>query len=76
MFPAAFNAETATAPYHNYTCDGCHVRNGSGIPIKPVPNPARLTGAPGPAGCRNNCFMTAGAYTPIKDYTFTGDINP
>ena len=32
-FPAAFLPANAKAPYHNYTCDGCHVRNGSGIPI-------------------------------------------
>ena len=23
----------APAPFHNNTCDGCHVRNGSGVPI-------------------------------------------
>ena len=28
-----YPARRATAPYHNYHCDGCHVRNGSGIPI-------------------------------------------
>ena len=33
-FPASFDPTTAPAPYHNHTCDGCHVRNGSGIPIK------------------------------------------
>ena len=31
-FAAAFNPTTAPAPFHNNTCDGCHVRNGSGIP--------------------------------------------
>ena len=32
-FAAAFDPKTAPAPFHNNTCDGCHVRNGSGIPI-------------------------------------------
>ncbi len=82
-YPAAF--ATANAPYHNYTCDGCHVRNGSGIPIKPN-QPAPGTGMldpvlQGPPGCptdTNPCFMNA-VYSPYKngmDYTFTGEINP
>ncbi len=33
MFAAIVQAKTAKAPFHNNTCDGCHVRNGSGIPI-------------------------------------------
>ena len=32
-FAAAFKTEDAKTPYHNNTCDACHVRNGSGIPI-------------------------------------------
>ena len=33
-FDAAFlEPRTPPAPFHNNTCDGCHVRNGSGIPI-------------------------------------------
>ena len=35
-FPASFEPATAPAPFHDYTCDGCHVRNGSGIPINPL----------------------------------------
>jgi hypothetical protein len=34
-FPAAFDPTMAKAPFHNNTCDGCHLRNGSGIPINP-----------------------------------------
>jgi hypothetical protein len=37
-FPAAFDPTMATVPFHNNTCDGCHVRNGSGIPINPDSN--------------------------------------
>ena len=33
MFAAAFDPRTAPSPFHNNTCDGCHVRNGSGISI-------------------------------------------
>jgi hypothetical protein len=39
MSAAALDSETAPAPFHNNTCDGCHVRNGSGVPI----NTAGLT---------------------------------
>jgi Di-haem oxidoreductase, putative peroxidase len=76
-FPAAFTPATANAPYHNYTCDGCHVRNGSGVPIKigNVLDPVLQ----GPAGCTgNSCYMTSGQYNPQNpvDYTFTGAIHP
>jgi hypothetical protein len=81
MFPAAFTAATAKAPYHNYTCDGCHVRNGSGIPTNPLGKLDPVL--QGPSGCGPSppsppCFMTAGVYTPAKvpDYTFTGVIEP
>jgi hypothetical protein len=80
-FPASFT--TSNAPWHNSTCDGCHVRNGSGIPIKPNPaTPGTLDAVlQGPAGCptpTNPCFMTSGQYNPyvVKDYTFTGAIKP
>jgi Di-haem oxidoreductase, putative peroxidase len=83
MFAAAFDPTMATAPFHNNTCDGCHVRNGSGIPITP-------TSAPGGGGYSLDAalqdprgFMTTGAYNPwgnltqlAKDYTFTGQIRP
>lgn len=67
-FASAFDAATATSPFHNNTCDGCHVRNGSGIPIKPA----------GTLDTALQEFMTAGAYDPyrVKDYTFTGQIRP
>jgi hypothetical protein len=68
MFAATFPAATAPAPFHNSTCDGCHVRNGSGIPIN-------TQGTLDPALQE---FMSGGVYTPyaVKDYTFTGQIRP
>jgi CxxC motif-containing protein (DUF1111 family) len=70
-FPAAFDPATAKAPFHNYACDSCHVRNGSGIPINTA-NKLAVTkdGAP------LSPFMTTGAYNTITDYTFTGTIHP
>ena len=64
-FAAAFDPQKATVPFHNNTCDGCHVRNGSGVPINPqrTLDPALQE------------FMKA-AYNPVKDYTFTGQIQP
>jgi hypothetical protein len=77
MFPAAVQTP-GKAPWHNSTCDGCHVRNGSGIPINPLGKLDPVL--QGPAKCAPNvsCFMTAGVYTPykVKDYTFTGVIDP
>lgn len=34
-FPAGFQPENHRAPFHGNTCDSCHVRNGSGIPLMP-----------------------------------------
>jgi len=34
-FSAGFQTDDATAPFHGNTCDACHVRNGSGIPLMP-----------------------------------------
>jgi CxxC motif-containing protein (DUF1111 family) len=34
-FPAGFQVLDHKAPFHANTCDSCHVRNGSGIPLKP-----------------------------------------
>jgi hypothetical protein len=54
--------------FHNNTCDGCHVRNGSGIPIN---TESKLDVA-------FQDFTTAAKYNPypVKDYTFTGQILP
>ncbi|MFO1396206.1 MAG: di-heme oxidoredictase family protein [Burkholderiales bacterium] len=67
-FNAAFTDEEAKVPFHNSTCDGCHVRNGSGIPINPQ---AKLD-------ARLQEFMSDQPYNPypVKDYTFTGRIRP
>jgi hypothetical protein len=71
MFAAAFDPQTAPAPFHNNTCDGCHVRNGSGIPINPAGTlDAELLAPKG--------FMKDAKYNPypVPDYTFTGQIRP
>jgi CxxC motif-containing protein (DUF1111 family) len=70
-FPAAFSPETATAPYHNYQCDACHVRNGSGIPTNTAGTLAVIKG-----GTPLSPFMNPGAYSTAKDYTFTGTVHP
>ncbi len=67
-FAAAFDPRKAPAPFHNDTCDGCHVRNGSGVPVN-------TAGKLDPALQE---FMTDREYNPypVKDYTFTGQIRP
>jgi hypothetical protein len=70
-FPAAFEPATATAPFHNYACDSCHVRNGSGIPINTKNTLAVVKG-----GAPLSPFMTAGVFNTVTDYTFTGTIHP
>jgi len=76
MFQAAFDPlklkDGATpAPFHNNTCDGCHVRNGSGVPINTA---YKLDAA-------QQEFMADRKYVPYangttRDYTFTGVIRP
>jgi CxxC motif-containing protein (DUF1111 family) len=72
-FAAAFKPADAKVPYHNNTCDGCHVRNGSGVPVKPPLDPAVQEFTLDPALQE---FMTAGPYKPLKDYTFASQIQP
>jgi CxxC motif-containing protein (DUF1111 family) len=69
-FAAAFQTGDATVPYHNNTCDGCHVRNGSGIPINTDNKLDKLL---------DEFMVTDKDYNPYvakKDYTFTGQIRP
>ena len=66
-----YDPAKAPAPFHNNTCDGCHVRNGSGVPIN--------TDYKLDAVLRD--FMSDKVYVPyadngVKDYTFTGEIRP
>ncbi len=66
-----YDPTKAPAPFHNNTCDGCHVRNGSGVPINTA---YKLDAA-------LQEFMSGNVYVPqsvpgTKDYTFTGDIRP
>lgn len=68
-FAGGFTPQPTSAPYHNNTCDGCHVRNGSGVPINTV----------GKLDVALQEFMkdqTYNPYVPVKDYTFTGEIRP
>jgi len=80
-FNAAFrplqnNYGQTPAPFHNNTCDGCHLRNGSGVPINTAGKlDPLMTGA--------NGYMKDQVYIPFanareaeKDYTFTGVIRP
>jgi hypothetical protein len=78
-FPSAFNPATAPAPFHNETCDGCHLRNGSGVPINTTKT--LDVWVQGCQGANNTppCFMTSGVYNPYvkgKDWSFTGEIRP
>lgn len=34
-FPAGFQTVNHRSPFHGNTCDSCHIRNGSGIPLMP-----------------------------------------
>jgi len=66
-----YDPSKAPAPFHNNTCDGCHVRNGSGVPIN--------TAYELDAALQE--FMSGNKYVPyanngVKDYTFTGEIRP
>lgn len=67
-FAAAFDPQQTRSPFHNYTCDGCHVRNGSGVPINTL----------GTLDPKLQEFMKGDKYQPYnpKDYTFTGEIQP
>jgi CxxC motif-containing protein (DUF1111 family) len=67
-FAGAFDEKDAKAPFHNNTCDGCHLRNGSGVPIKTK----KVLDA------KLQTYMKSAEYNPyvVKDYTFTGQIRP
>ncbi|HKT79737.1 MAG TPA: di-heme oxidoredictase family protein [Vicinamibacterales bacterium] len=69
-FNAAFQPKDAHTPWHNNTCDGCHLRNGSGVPIN----------TQGKLDPLQKEYMNTGAkynpYVDKKDYTFTGEIRP
>ena len=69
MFAGAFDADKAPAPFHNNTCDACHVRNGSGVPINGKKQLDPLI---------QKQYMTTGEYNArfTPDYTFTGTIRP
>ncbi|MFO1417863.1 MAG: di-heme oxidoredictase family protein [Methylotetracoccus sp.] len=60
-FPAGFQVKSARTPFHGNTCDSCHIRNGSGIPLMPngqIPNVQQANG------------MNAG-FIIHRDYTYS-----
>lgn len=67
-----YDPSKAPAPFHNNTCDGCHVRNGSGVPINTDYELDAVL----------QQYMSGNKYVPYangattKDYTFTGVIRP
>lgn len=81
MFQAAFDPlkskydpSKAPAPFHNNTCDGCHVRNGSGVPIN---TQYKLDAAMTKEYMADKVFVPyANGREAEKDYTFTGVIRP
>ncbi len=69
-----YDSSKAPAPFHNNTCDGCHLRNGSGVPIN---TQYKLD----PVMTKE--YMADTTYIPYAngnaadiDYTFTGVIRP
>jgi len=65
-FPAGFQKEKASSPYHGNTCDSCHVRNGSGIPVQPNGSLSALHQDPQHGMNQNYEFVPA-----LLDYTYT-----
>jgi len=66
-FPAGFQVANHTSPFHGNTCDSCHVRNGSGIPLMPngkLPEIHRQRGM-------NEDFRIT-----HRDYTYTNVVAP
>lgn len=61
-FPAGFQTTKATTPFHGNTCDACHIRNGSGIPLMPNGKLAQIHVAQG---------MQDKAYQINHDYTYS-----
>ncbi|MGB5832939.1 MAG: di-heme oxidoredictase family protein [Thiohalocapsa sp.] len=67
-FPAGFQTEEpGSAPFHGNTCDSCHVRNGSGIPLMPNGELPSI---------HVNHGMKADYQVRTKDYTYTNIAYP
>ncbi|MEE4296577.1 MAG: di-heme oxidoredictase family protein [Wenzhouxiangella sp.] len=65
-FPAGFQPENYKVPYHGNTCDSCHIRNGSGIPLAPN-------------GLLSNIHTERGinpGFFARGDYTYSNGYNP
>jgi hypothetical protein len=84
-FAASFDPTMANAaPFHNNTCDACHVRNGSGIPINTAFTlPVDGTNKPIHQFMTPGIYQAGGVQAPsgapsdhATDYTFTGQIRP
>lgn len=65
-FPAGFQPQNHQVPFHGNTCDSCHIRNGSGIPVAPN-------------GYLSNIHTDRGLNLQFNikpDYTYTNGYNP
>ena len=69
-FPAGFQSDPMAnlAPYHGNTCDSCHIRNGSGIPLMPNGKLPEIHGQ------RN--MNTRDEYKVKRDYTYSNHALP
>jgi hypothetical protein len=65
-FPAGFQPGDHKVPYHGNTCDSCHIRNGSGIPVAPN---GQLSNIHTERGLKPR-FILRG------DYTYSNGYNP
>ncbi|MGV6827491.1 MAG: hypothetical protein ACWA5Q_11000 [bacterium] len=61
-FPAGFQPQDAATPFHGNTCDSCHVRNGSGIPLMPNGKLAKI---------HTDRGMKDEVYEINRDYTYS-----
>jgi hypothetical protein len=80
-FAASFDPTMPNAaPFHNNTCDACHVRNGSGIPINTeLKLPVDGENKPIQRFMTDKVYQAGGVSAPsgpATDYTFTGQIQP
>ncbi len=66
-FPAGFQEPDHKVPYHGNTCDACHIRNGSGIPLMPNGKLPQITVDKG---------MKADFQINGRDYTYTNEELP
>jgi CxxC motif-containing protein (DUF1111 family) len=69
-FPAGFQTNQAgLAPFHGNTCDSCHIRNGSGIPLMP-------NGKLPEIHVEGDLGMKSDYHVRTSDYTYTNKTYP